>query len=180
MPPLARNLVDTNAVAEIVAFINSLPGTPTLAPPTLTPAGGTFTNSISVTAAAGEPIYYTLNGMLPTTNSMLYTGPIILNSNATVMASAFLPGYVNSVAATGNFTILPPIFFTSSESYANSMFQMQLSAAANQTYILQASTNLTQWVAISTNTPSTSPFVLTDPNATNFPHRFYRVLLQTP
>ena len=47
MPPLARNLVDTNAVQVMADWINSLGGTPALAPPTLTPFGGIFTGSVS-------------------------------------------------------------------------------------------------------------------------------------
>jgi hypothetical protein len=58
------------------------------------------------------------------------------------------------------------------------VFQLQLSATPNQNYVLQASTNLTQWVSVSTNTPSSTPFYLTDPDATNFSSRFYRVLQQ--
>ena len=42
MPPLARNLIDTNAVQVMADWINSLGGTPTLPPPTLAPAGGSF------------------------------------------------------------------------------------------------------------------------------------------
>jgi hypothetical protein len=37
MPPLARNLIDTNAVQVMADWINSLGGTPALPPPTLTP-----------------------------------------------------------------------------------------------------------------------------------------------
>jgi hypothetical protein len=40
---------------------------------------------------------------------------------------------------------------------------------------LQASTNLQTWTPISTNTATTNAFNLLDPNATNFPYRFYRV-----
>jgi len=179
MPPLARNTVDTNAVAAIVAFINSLPGTPALAPPTLAPTGGTFAGAVSVAAAASAPIYYTLDGTLPTTNSALYSGPIYLTNSAVVNASAFQAGYVNSAAATGTFTVLP-ILFTSPGSFANGAFQLQLSAYTNQIYVLQASTNLTDWVSIGTNSPQASPFSLSDPNAPSFSERFYRVLLQQP
>ncbi len=40
MPPLARVLVDTNAVQVITDWIKSLPGTPALTPPTLSPNCG--------------------------------------------------------------------------------------------------------------------------------------------
>jgi hypothetical protein len=42
-------------------------------------------------------------------------------------------------------------------------------------YVLQVSTNLLQWTSISTNTPATLPFVLSDPSAPGAA-RFYRVL----
>ena len=44
-------------------------------------------------------------------------------------------------------------------------------------YLLLASTNLTNWTAISTNTPGTLPFLWTDTNASQHPKRFYRVQL---
>jgi len=44
-------------------------------------------------------------------------------------------------------------------------------------YILMASTNLTNWSPISTNTPGTFPFVWTDTNTSQHPKRFYQVRL---
>ncbi|NBS14962.1 MAG: hypothetical protein EBT57_09210, partial [Verrucomicrobia bacterium] len=44
-------------------------------------------------------------------------------------------------------------------------------------YILMASTNLTNWTTISTNTPGTFPFVWTDTNANQFSKRFYQIRL---
>ena len=161
----------------IAAFINSLPGTPALAPPTLSPTGGTFYGSVNITMQppdANAMIYYTLDGSLPTTSSLLYSGPVVLTASATVNAKAFESGFNNSVAASGLFTIMPPIQF-SSGAFSNGVFSVQLSAAPNQPYILRASTNLVQWVPIATNTPAASPFYLIDPNATNFSRRFYRV-----
>ena len=180
MPPLARNLVDSNAMAVVAAWINGLPGTPALSPPTLNPVGGTFNGPVNITVLSPDTnaaIYYTLNNSLPTTNSLVYTGPIVLTNSATVNANVFEAGFNNSVAASGVFTILPPIFFTAS-AFSNGVFQLQLSATPNQTYVLQASTNLAQWVSVSTNTASSTPLNLTDPNATDFSQRFYRVLQQ--
>jgi uncharacterized repeat protein (TIGR03806 family) len=181
MPPLARNLVDTNAMAVIIAFINGLSGTPALAPPVLTPSSGTFHGPVHLTVLPPDTnavIYYTLDGTLPTTNSLIYSAPFVLTNTATVLANAFETGFNNSVAAGGLFTVLPPIFFTSPGVFSNGVFQMQLSATPNQNYVLQGSTNLMQWVPISTSTPSATPFYLNDPDATNFPNRFYRVRLQ--
>ncbi|HEY5041370.1 MAG TPA: chitobiase/beta-hexosaminidase C-terminal domain-containing protein [Verrucomicrobiae bacterium] len=183
MPPLASSVVDTNAMAVFVDFINGLAGTPALAPPVLTPSGGTNYGPVSITVQPPDTnatVYYTLDGTLPTTSSLVYSNAIVLTNSATVSANAFETGFINSVAASGSFTILPPIFFSAPGVFTNSVFQLQLSATPDKTYVLEASTNLTQWVPISTNTPSATPFYLTDPNATSLSHRFYRVLLQQP
>jgi hypothetical protein len=42
--------------------------------------------------------------------------------------------------------------------------------------VLQASTNLATWVAITTNTASANQIYFVDPRASNFPARYYRVL----
>ena len=108
MPPLARNLIDTNAVSVMAGWINSLPGMPALAPPTLTPDGGTYTNGVSVTLAssnAGASIYYTFDGSLPTTNSLVYSSPLMLTSNTLLTADAVENGYNTSVSSNANFTV---------------------------------------------------------------------------
>jgi len=168
-------------MALFVSFINGLAGTPALAPPVLTPPGGTNYGPVSISVQppdANATVYYTLDGTLPTTSSFVYSNAIILTNSATVSANAFEAGFNNSVAASGLFTIMPPITFSAPVSFSNGVFQLQLSATPNQTYVLQASTNLMQWFPISTSTPAASTFNLSDPDATNFPSRFYRVLLQ--
>ena len=179
MPPLARNLVDSNAMAVVTAFINSLPGTPALAPPGLAPAGGLFSGPVKITVTAPDnnaAVYYTLDGSLPTTNSLLYTGAFYLTNSAVLSANAFEPGFNNSVATTGTYTILP-LSFTSFGGFSNGTFEVQLSGAANQKYILEASDDLKSWVSVATNAPASSPFYMADPQATNYPYRFYRVML---
>ena len=181
MPPLARNELDTNALSVIAAWINSLAGTPALAPPSITPNGGTFAPSVSVTLNppdANATLYYTLDGTLPTTSSSLYSGPFTLTNSATVTANAFETGSNNSVAASAVFIVGTPIFFTSENFLANGTFQLGFSGVPNNSYVLQASTNLVDWTSLSTNTATTNPFNFVDPGATNFPYRFYRVLQQ--
>src|SRR5262249_35029897 len=109
MPPLARNVMDTNSLAVIAAWINSLPGTPALAPPVIQPAGAVFQKPVVVSLLAPDTnavLRYTLDGSLPTTNSARYSGPFTVSNNVILSVSAFEAGFNHSVAATGNFTIL--------------------------------------------------------------------------
>ncbi len=181
MPPLARNLIDTNAVQVFADWINSLPGIAALAPPTIAPNGGTFSPSVNVALQStngGAILYYTLDGTLPTTNSFLYSTPFTLTNSATVMASAFETNFNNSIAASALFIINPSVFFTSQGFFTNNTFQLGFSGVSGNTYVLQATTNFINWTPISTNIASTNLFNLFDPSATNFRYRFYRVQQQ--
>ena len=179
MPPLARALIDTNGLAVMAGWINSLPGTPALAPPVLAPGGGSFFNSIGITLSAPDPnaaVYYTLDGTLPTTNSLLYAGGFNLTSNATVSAGAFETNYVNSVAASALF-LVQPLQFTA-EMFSNGLFQLQFLGAAGSNYVLQASPDLLHWTPLATNPATANGLKFVDPNSGNYPSRFYRVLQQ--
>ena len=181
MPPLARNLIDTNAVAIMTAWINSLPGVPALAPATISPAGGVFSSAVSVTLQSTNSLgalHYTLDGSLPTTNSLVYGQPFLLTTNATVTVGAFANGFDNSAAASALFLVNPGFYLTPSGFSTNSRFQISVAATTGSNYVLQASTNLVNWTSISTNLAATNVFNLLDPNAPNFPYRFYRVLQQ--
>jgi len=178
MPPLARNLIDTNGVAVMGQWINSLPGLPALAPPGITPNGGSFIGSIGVTLSPPDTnatLYYTLDGSLPTTNSSVYSGSFNLFSNATVSANAFETGYNNSVAA-GALFLVQPLYFTAENFLTNQQLQLGFSGVPGSNYVLQATTNFTTWTPLSTNTAGTNLLEWVDPGATNYPYRFYRVL----
>ena len=179
MPPLARNLIDTNAVAVFAGWINSLPGIPAEAPPLINPHGGTFFGSITVSLQAPDTnatLFYTLDGSLPTTNSLLYIAPFPLSNTAVVSANAYETNFNTSVAATAQFTLQTNMVLSAPLFLNGGAFQLQFTAAPNQSYVLQASANLVNWVPLSTNTPASSPFFWVDPAASNFPARFYRVV----
>ena len=179
MPPIARNLIDTNAVQVFTDWINSLPGIPALAPAAIVPNGGAFVASVSVALQspnANAAIYYTLDGSLPTTNSLLYSGAFNLFTNAIVSASAFETNFNNSAAVSASFTV-QPLYFTS-EAFSNNVFRLRFSGSTGSNYVLLATTNFINWTPLSTNLAATNIFDLFDPQATNFPYRFYRVLQQ--
>jgi len=181
MPDISGTLIDSNGVQLAADWINSLPGTPVLAPPSLAPNGGSFIKSVSVTLQhpdASATLRYTLDNTLPTTNSMLFTDPFTLTNSATVRAKAFEDGFNDSVAAIASFYIRPPVFFEPGGYFSNGQFQLQLSGLAGKSYWFQASTNLLDWLSLSTNTAPSNLLNLVDPAASNFPYRFYRALEQ--
>jgi len=56
-------------------------------------------------------------------------------------------------------------------SRVNGQFALTVAGAAGHQYVVEASTDLVNWVPVGTNT---APFTLVDPDANKFDHRFYR------
>jgi hypothetical protein len=80
----------------------------TVATPTFSPAGGSFTTAQSVTisdSTSGASIRYTLDGTTPTASSTLYSGPISVTATTTVNAIAIASGLTNSAVASATYTI---------------------------------------------------------------------------
>jgi hypothetical protein len=81
-----------------------------VATPTFSPAGGTYSSAQSVTisdSAANATIYYTTDGTTPTTSSTKYTGPITVSFPETLKAIAVATGSTNSAVASAAYTITP-------------------------------------------------------------------------
>ena len=69
----------------------------------------------------------------------------------------------------------PPSKLSLAPSFGNGVVTAQLSGVAGQTYVIQASTDLLNWISISTNIADAAGAVsLVDSNAVAFPSRFYR------
>jgi hypothetical protein len=159
MPMLARNLIDTNAVTVIADWINSLPGLPALAPPSITPAGGLFTNSVNVTLSTtnvGAALYYTLDGSLPTAGSLLYSAPLTFTSNVTVRTVAVQSGYNNSISSDATFIFgLPPLRITGIGVNGATLTIKAANGPTNGVYYLLSSPIVTlpisQWTRALTN-----------------------------
>ncbi|WP_179211547.1 chitobiase/beta-hexosaminidase C-terminal domain-containing protein, partial [Thermoanaerobacterium thermosaccharolyticum] len=79
-----------------------------VATPVFSPTGGTYTSAQNVTiscATSGATIYYTTDGTDPTTNSLIYSGPINISTTTTIKALAVAPGMTNSEIASTTYTI---------------------------------------------------------------------------
>jgi hypothetical protein len=101
---IARNEVD------VYGLFN---GEPTADKPQISPNGGTFPSTQSVTltsTTANAQVFYTLDGSTPTPASTLYSGPIKISTDSTLKAIASAPGYIQSVTSSAvfNFTDQTP------------------------------------------------------------------------
>ncbi len=68
----------------------------------------------------------------------------------------------------------PPISNASINTGANG-FDFLIPGSSNQLVVIEASTNLVNWLPLQTNTLTTTPVNFTDSTWTNYPQRFYRV-----
>ena len=94
-------------VNKTTAFTLSVTLGLTVATPTITPNGGNFADSVSVTmqtTTSGASIYYTMDGSTPAQSSQLYTGALNLTNNATINAKAFKSGQNASGMSSASFT----------------------------------------------------------------------------
>ncbi len=95
-------------------FIESPAYAATVATPTMSPAGGTYSTDQSVAISCSTynaTIRYTTDGSTPTTSSPAYSSPIAVSGNGTTMtirAMATRSGYTNSAIDTENYTITYP------------------------------------------------------------------------
>jgi len=92
----------------------------------------------------------------------------LLLSNVVMAAATALP--VTSTNAAGAVIISP--VFVRDDGDVSFFFAV----TPDQSYLIQASTTLTNWVTLSTNSSAGSFIDFTDTDAHNFPYRFYRII----
>jgi hypothetical protein len=83
-------------------------GSTTVAAPTFSPPGGTYSSAQTVTissATSGATIRYTVDGSTPTASSPLYSGPISVPNSRTVNAIALKSGSTTSPVSSASYTI---------------------------------------------------------------------------
>lgn len=81
-----------------------------LATPTFSVPAGSYgsAQTVTISGPAGASIYYTTNGLLPTSSSTHYTGPITVSANTPLQAVAIQSGSTDSLVASANYQISTP------------------------------------------------------------------------
>jgi uncharacterized delta-60 repeat protein len=107
---------------------------------------------------------------------------VSLPTNALIRARGFVAGgsanasswYVESMLG----PCTPPVLFRNADGPASDPFGFSIQAGIGRLVTVQASTDLVNWVSVSTNTMSAETISFVDPTAANYPARFYRALSQ--
>jgi len=92
---------------DVYLYVEDGSAASTVAAPTFSPAGGTYTSAQNVTIStttAGATIYYTTDGSTPSSNSAVYSEPIAVSRYTVVKAIAVKDG-VSSTVATATYII---------------------------------------------------------------------------
>ena len=175
------NLVVGNTVVYIIGVTNYGPSiaSNTIVSDSL-PSGGVLlaTNLTqgSVTRSGSQLIWnvgtLTNAGARLTLTVQMNSSGILLNS-AIASADTPDPNLGDNTATVIVNAGIPAPAALSGASVTNGVFNLGVTGTPGINYTVQASTNLVNWLSIYTNS---SPFIFTDPYASNYPTRFYRTV----
>lgn len=137
------------------------------------PNSGVTVNLTAIGGSAAQALIY--DGAGNYTNSFVVsTGAVSGNQTLPVTVTDSLN---NSAAANISLAVYTTTAATlAPASHANGQFAFNVSGVPKYQYVVQASTNLVNWVSVQTNT---APFMFVDSNASQFQQRFYRTFCIT-
>lgn len=104
----ARGFKNGLIPSSIATATYSINPTPTVATPTFSPPGGTYSSPQSVSLScttSGSTIKYTIDGSDPSESSTQYATPISVSSSTTIKAKGFKDGWTPSAIATALYNI---------------------------------------------------------------------------
>jgi len=162
--------------APTAPFIVAHPQSQTVAP--------SNTIAFTVVAAGSAPLAYQwyFNTNMPLANAT--NGTLILANVQATNAGAYSVMVTNTAGSViSSNAILTVSSGTPSQPqlsgfvYNNGTFSLTINGDTGPDYIVQVSTNLTDWSSLFTNHSPAPPFVWSDTAASNFSQRFYRIQL---
>ncbi|MDY0343476.1 MAG: chitobiase/beta-hexosaminidase C-terminal domain-containing protein [Lentimicrobium sp.] len=101
------NATSKQVIVDNIEWTAYNSGTPVVATPLFTPAGGNYYSTQSVSISTSTPdatIYYTTDGSDPDNTSTEYTIPISVSTNQTLKARAYASGYDPSAIGSASYT----------------------------------------------------------------------------
>ena len=108
--------VGTISALNVYGLLGVIPTAPA---PIISPSSGAFTGTQTVSisdALSGATIYYTTNGTIPNSNSLVYQNSFTISSNQTITAIASATGYAVSAPTS--------VSYVSTDSAANPVFSL--------------------------------------------------------
>ncbi len=143
-----------------------------LAPPLFSPAPGTYTSAqkVTLTAADGAAIYYTLDGTAPTSSSTPYTAAIDC-ATETIQAIAVFNGNTSAVASGAYIVKVPaPVFSPPAGTYASAQSVTITDDTAGATIVYTINGTTTQYTGpITVGASETIQASASFPGGTNSP-----------
>ncbi len=168
------------ASSSITIIVNALPSVTMLTPTNGAAFSSPYKGLIQASAVDGDgsitnvEFFIGTNSIGNATRSpYVVLAPNLGQGSYTVKATATDNRGGTTTSAGVNFTVFTRTTL-SSVLRTNGQTRFNITGVAGQVYIIEASTNLTSWSAISTNTAPSATFPFTD-TSTTVPKRFYRV-----
>jgi hypothetical protein len=137
--------------------------------------------TLTVAASGTSPLSYQWRANAMTFNGQTNASLIFSNfqsanqSGYDVVVTNSMGSATSSVA---NLYLNIPLQIIGMTDNSSNGFRAMLVGSANTNYIIQASSNLVNWISIATNSSPYGIISIMDTNAQNYPGRFYRALLQ--
>ncbi len=128
-----------------------------------------YTNGVQQTSYSGVGDWVQRSfTLVPGTNVLRWA----YTKNASITAGSDA-GWVDEITLA-----FPAINLESPAMLTNGLFQFSLVGTNGQKLIIEASTNLTVWIPLTTNTLTGNQMTISDGQSTNYPSRFYRAVFQ--
>lgn len=172
---VAGAVLSSNAVLTVLTppVINTHPGSKSI------PASNTALLSVSATGTPAPDYQWFFNGVPVGLDSSSFSITNFATANQgcynVVLSNAL--GVVTSAPA---FLLLDGPFRIYSYGVSNGSFSLQTVGAAGGTYTIEASSDLINWIPLSTNYCPSGFLEFTDTNAGALPIRFYRAATNSP
>ena len=188
------SVVVTNTAGSATSAFALLSVVSPNSPPALAPipdtnviAGATLIITNSATDSdAGQSLTFSLlnppvNASIDPNSGIFSWRPSISQANASYPIAVTVADHGNPpLSATQTFNVFVNLAAkpqVTSAAIANGLFQLTINGDAGPDYIVLASTNLTDWTSIFTNSSPTLPLIWNDTNSAGFTQRFYRIQL---